>query len=1037
MFKLQRPTHTNTNRPSKPRSERFEFKFSDFQALQVPKGCDRLCVSLIHVETGKTMAKLGKALVRNGSCQWTETLSEFIYLVLRDDSSKGYEDCFVKLIISTGSTRSSILGEVTVNMAHFTRSRVTSAVSQPLKKSSYGTILQIPKISDGQRHPLRLWIFFGSRMESSAFLALLILNVVSEFSNWRLYATGNVPESILKIQCRTPRPKTRDEESKSTNSQENDQNVHYHDPDTSSYKSDNSSDSTPREDPATTSCPLKLDIKETSQSASYTTQSFDCMEGSIGKENLSKKNALKNEDCDFLGNQVAGSYSTIPIPNHHSVDIISPPNHSSSKIINKRSSTMNIGSSKHLLEAAEDTINELRAEAKMWERNARKLMIDLDISRQELTDQSIKHSELLLELSAEHAEKDGLKREVENLKIELKNKCTQDPVVQSENLVQIQKVLENEMKYQQDLNVSIGQQLKRSQESNIELVSVLQELEQTIEQQRIEIENLSSLKIGYTDLEKKLEEALRDKTDKLENEQKSNGKILLQVKKDYEYKIAAKEEEIASLEATLSAYVKGEHSENNMYLTREIGSLREKIQELEKDCSELTHENLDLLLKLKDLNKITDIKKCTTIDESEMSDPKLGRERNDLENSLLGLQEEKVQLRERVSGLECKIRQLKDDKKFYVQETDHFKSVATTLQDEVQKLIAEMDIQTFVLRRNFTDLHKQLLGAQEECEYLKEGNIKLQNVQASLQEVESKAEVIENKLNAAIQESEIKVQDLTGQLAVAEQNHKKLMADNEKVLKLLANCKRSEENLNTDLNDLKSKHTISNYERHQLSKENGILKGQLQKMLSLQDEISSLKSELKACEVDKVKLEVSLETVSSNYEILKAENTSLSGKISILQSNFFDYDECKRNKTVVEEKLLQIENAKEIIRMEKDTQSLEKELKKEGARDHDFHDQSPLFVGMDYEKNRVPQESRNSSGQKNGSVSWKKPSVNDQVVPRERHERTKSSLETELRELKERYLEMSLKYAEVETEREDLVMKLKSAASNGGKRWFS
>ncbi|KAL6574914.1 hypothetical protein OROMI_012199 [Orobanche minor] len=988
MFKLQRPTHTNTNRPSKPRPERFEFKFSNFQALQVPKGCDRLCVSLIHVETGKTMAKLGKALVRNGSCQWTETLSEFIYLILRDDSSKGYEDCFIKLIISTGSTRSSILGEVTVNMAHFTRSRVTSAVSQPLKKSSYGTILQ------------------------------------------------------LKIQCPTPRPKTRDEESKSTNSQENDRNVHYHDPDTSSYKSDNSSDSTPREDSSTTSCPLKLDIKETSQSASYTTQSFDRMEGSIGKENLSKKNASKNEDYDFLGNQVAGSYITIPIPNHHSVDIISPSNHSSSKIINRRSSTTKIGSSKYLLEAAEDTINERRAEAKMWERNARKLMVDLDISRQELTDQSIKQSELILELSAQHAEKDGLKREVEKLKLELKNKCTQDPVVQSENLVQIQKVLENEMKYQQDLNDSIGQQLKRSQESNIELVSVLQELEQTIEQQRIEIENLSSLKISYTDLEKKLEEALGDKTDKLENEQKSNGEILLQVQKDYEYKIAAKEEEIASLEATLSAYVKGEHSENTTYLTREIESLREKIQELEKDCSELTHENLDLLLKLKDLNKSTDIKKCTSfvtispIDESEMSDPKLGRERNDLENSLLGLQEENVQLRERISGLECKIRQLNDEKKICVQEMDHFKSLAMSLQDEVQKLKAEMDIQTFVLRRNSKDLHKQLLGAQEECEYLKKDNIKLQNVQASLQEVESKAEVIENKLNAAIQESEIKVQDLSGQLAASEQNHKKLMADNEKVLKLLANCKRSEEKLKTDLNDLESKHIISDYERHQLSKEKGVLKGQLQNMLSLQDEISSLKSELKACEVDKVKLELALETVSSNYEILKAENTSLSAKISILQGNFFDYDECKRNKLVVEEKLLQIANAKEIIRME-DMRSLEEELKKEGARDHDFHDQSPLFVSMDYEKNRVPQESRNSSGQKNGSVSWKKPSVNGQVVPRERYERTKSSLETELRELKERYLEMSLKYAEVETEREDLVMKLKSAASNGGKRWFS
>jgi len=44
-------------------------------------------------------------------------------------------------------------------------------------------------------------------------------------------------------------------------------------------------------------------------------------------------------------------------------------------------------------------------------------------------------------------------------------------------------------------------------------------------------------------------------------------------------------------------------------------------------------------------------------------------------------------------------------------------------------------------------------------------------------------------------------------------------------------------------------------------------------------------------------------------------------------------------------------------------------------------------------------------------------------------------LEAELREIRERYLEMSLKYAEVEAQREQLVMKLKTV--NSGKRWFS
>ena len=55
-----------------------------------------------------------------------------------------------------------------------------------------------------------------------------------------------------------------------------------------------------------------------------------------------------------------------------------------------------------------------------------------------------------------------------------------------------------------------------------------------------------------------------------------------------------------------------------------------------------------------------------------------------------------------------------------------------------------------------------------------------------------------------------------------------------------------------------------------------------------------------------------------------------------------------------------------------------------------------------------------------------------EVAANERYERTKSSLETEIVDLRDRYFQMSLQYAEVEAQREDLVMKLK--ASTNGKR---
>lgn len=67
--------------------------------LQIPKGWDKLVVSIISVETGKTIAKSGKATARNGNCRWIETFSESIW-IQPDDASKDIEEYHIKLIVS-------------------------------------------------------------------------------------------------------------------------------------------------------------------------------------------------------------------------------------------------------------------------------------------------------------------------------------------------------------------------------------------------------------------------------------------------------------------------------------------------------------------------------------------------------------------------------------------------------------------------------------------------------------------------------------------------------------------------------------------------------------------------------------------------------------------------------------------------------------------------------------------------------------------------------------------------------------------------
>ncbi|MFS8031041.1 hypothetical protein Hanom_Chr17g01541101 [Helianthus anomalus] len=95
--------------------------------VTVPKGWDKLSLSLISVETGKAIAKTGRSLVQNGNCQWTENLSVYIWDP-HDDASKGHGQSLHKLLISMGSDRPGILGEVAVNLSSHLSSETSTTV---------------------------------------------------------------------------------------------------------------------------------------------------------------------------------------------------------------------------------------------------------------------------------------------------------------------------------------------------------------------------------------------------------------------------------------------------------------------------------------------------------------------------------------------------------------------------------------------------------------------------------------------------------------------------------------------------------------------------------------------------------------------------------------------------------------------------------------------------------------------------------------------------------------------------------------------
>ncbi|KAG6640453.1 hypothetical protein CIPAW_09G004500 [Carya illinoinensis] len=1418
MFRLH-----NKNKHTKS-GNKVDFNFSRFKALQVPKGWDKLLVSIISVETGKTLSKSGKALVHNGSCQWAETLSGSLRIP-QDDPPKELEDCFFKLVVSTASSRSGILGEAIVNMIAYMSSPAPAPVSLPLNKCNYGTILQV------------------------------------------------------KIHCLTPITKLRDEESKETNFRLEHQEANYNDMDSKSDVSGStftrSIESSSSKDLGSTSHPREPGSRETSYSASGSHHSNDSREGSTGREKFSSASSLSSDGHGLIGRETEISSQNIvhsgfnPIGNpfqsdHSSFNLQLTASGNDSQNSWQEFSTSSLkpaGSSKNLMEAAHGTVEELRAEAKMWERDARKLMLDLDILRKEFTEQSKNQENLTMELSAAYADREDLQKAVEQMKISLERPMVQQTEMehstfQDEDISHIQKELKDELKFQKESNADLALQLQQSQASNLELVSVLQEMEETIEKQKIEINTLSAQpsKLGgienfiqvtveenrnlmlqlqqLQESEKSLQvkvqqmEHALEKNRPEESEGSLNNHNILEIEANFQGRLDAKDKEILMLRAKLSESLKarnfpdrGSVNEGDANLIREIEILKEKLQELERDCDELTDENLELLFKLKEakknsmmggtivdlptnellnksfvsfepemiehksqmycvedklqiknlvetedkdflstqeletlnielqnqvteqgkklIDKISDVakletklqykeeeigvlKQCqseleakishlqkenihleeqmkvmhresditskclndlrsnlmelsNTLDSHVSANKILERKSSELENGkhelellIMELKQENMQLSLCISGLEDQLRHLTDERES--------KSHAQSLQDEISRLRIEISSEKADMKEKLQDTQNRWSEAQEECDYLirensklkatavnlieecstlqksngelrkqkselherfalleaklreseikfescskrvgilednissmlvdisskeksltseldellvengrciekltvgerlfnqmyLEKNVELENLQqhvehltnqlsaiheakeriatdavlevsnlladkvnleSALQESQTKMKWIENELEITRTESESKLQSLIDELAASKQNQEKLMADHEKVFKLLENYKSDEEKFKNTVNGLELKLTFSEYEREQLLEESKKMKVELQNMAHLHDDVLAVKNDLHATKFEKERLEASLHLISGECEDLKTEKNLLVEKISALE-------DCRRKRVALEEKAQCVQEAElktelgqikkanrqyqqkiRLLEEEKDqcvtkAQALEEELKlmKEGKQNqressspkipsfsktnskvtpvredmkpsknemvknssqhrdskrrqplknvkvqelskdqqklsgnqyqreddsgNEIPDGSPPAVGVDpasklqllenelakaLEANNIYKAQIDrlfSEGQSSHNEVSRKSTAEDEIVAKERNGRTKSSLEAELMDIRERYLHMSLKYAE-------------------------
>ncbi|CAA6655571.1 unnamed protein product [Spirodela intermedia] len=310
-------------------------------------------------------------------------------------------------------------------------------------------------------------------------------------------------------------------------------------------------------------------------SASGSHRSSDSGESFIGRTKLSPMNSQSGAYSQILRQDSSGSQCS------SACAATEDASRSTSSLLNSKGAgpnrwqDRNGDPSKELLEAAQETIEELRGEARLWERNARKLKADLEALRKESSDQSRHQEDVEMGLKDAHMEIDNLKSEIERLRSSMKDFQATEAVSRSkflqEGQIHRQKELEDELRFHKESNASLSLQLKKTQESNLELVSILQELEDTIEKQRLEITSFSEGTFGRK----------RSSED------------------EHMVDLAKKSPDFEDPRGTSQ----GSGSGNAPDLTREINTLKAKIQELERECTELTEENLGLMIKMKEPKK--------------------------------------------------------------------------------------------------------------------------------------------------------------------------------------------------------------------------------------------------------------------------------------------------------------------------------------------------------------------------------------------------------------------------------------------------
>lgn len=508
-----------------------------FHATQLPQlNVNALVVSVVPGDAGKPTVSLEKGILRQGSCRWDYPVHETVKYI-RDVKTGKINERIYHFVVSTGSSKNSLVGEVSIDFADYAEATKASTVSLPFKNSKSNGVLHVSI----QR--------LQENVEQSEVMEGEDANVKSQSRTLNtLLSNSNIDEGI----------------------------------------DSHSSEDGPLINGAHTA---DLNVNDrTSSGSDITMSSSESSSGLNTPRELGLRNNMLQDPISFLSSQTQTSASHLSKANASAAnygehrqqqwELSADSDHGTSTDDSTNSSQGNL-TRERSQQVSDMDMEKLKAELVMLSRQADVSEMEIQTLRKQIVKESKRGQDLSREILGLKGERDMLKSECEKLKAfqkrmeeaRSKNKSQfegGDPWVLLEEVRQ-------ELNYEKDLNSNLRLQLQKTQESNAELILAVKDLDEMLEQKSKGTSDLSNKARSY-------ENAIsRSETD--DDEEQKALEVLVKEHKDAKETYLL-EQKIMDLCSEIEIY------------RRDRDELEMQMEQLALDYEILKQENHDMSYKL-------------------------------------------------------------------------------------------------------------------------------------------------------------------------------------------------------------------------------------------------------------------------------------------------------------------------------------------------------------------------------------------------------------------------------------------------------